>query len=150
VQKMHLARLKFPGPGTEETWVTDGAGDPLLVVMAEPSASLAAQVKDLLPDLRAITGDGAKATLCFDRGGWSGDLFASVIAAGFDLLTYRKAEAGKDIPALPGTAFSAMSWTGDDGRDRSYDLADTSIELPVTSGRGVLNGVCKGGRERSA
>src|SRR6266851_2665818 len=48
VQKMHLARLKFPGPGTEETWVTDGAGDPLLVVMAEPSASLAAQVKDLL------------------------------------------------------------------------------------------------------
>src|SRR6266851_3978974 len=65
VQKMHLARLKFPGPGTEETWVTDGAGDPLLVVMAEPSASLAAQVKDLLPDLRAITGDGAKATLCF-------------------------------------------------------------------------------------
>jgi transposase len=135
VQKMHLARLKHPGPGTEETWVTDEAGDPLLVIIAEPSASLAAQVKNLLPDLRAITGDGAKATLCFDRGGWSGDLFASVIAAGFDLLTYRKAEAGKDIPALPDTAFSTMSWTGDDGRDRSYDLADTSIELPVTSGR---------------
>ena len=35
VQKMHVARLKFPGPATEETWVTDGAGDPLLVVMAE-------------------------------------------------------------------------------------------------------------------
>jgi hypothetical protein len=28
VQKMHVARLKFPAPGTEETWVTDGAGDP--------------------------------------------------------------------------------------------------------------------------
>src|SRR5271170_1943846 len=68
VQKMHLARLKFPGPGTEETWVTDGAGDPLLVVMAEPSTSLAAQIKTLLPDLRAITGDGAKPVLCFDRG----------------------------------------------------------------------------------
>src|SRR6266851_931413 len=47
VQKMHIARLKFPGPATEETWVTDGAGDPLLVVIAEPSASLAAQIKDL-------------------------------------------------------------------------------------------------------
>ena len=33
VQKMHVARLKFLAPGTEETWVTDGAGDPLLVVM---------------------------------------------------------------------------------------------------------------------
>ena len=71
VQKMHVARLKHPGPATEETWVTDGAGDPLLVVMAEPSTSLAAQIKDLLPDLRAITGDGAKPVLCFDRGGWS-------------------------------------------------------------------------------
>ena len=27
VQKMHVARLKFPGPATEETWVTDVAGD---------------------------------------------------------------------------------------------------------------------------
>ena len=49
VQKMHVARLKFPAPGTEETWVTDGAGDPLLVVMAEPSSSLAGQIRDLLP-----------------------------------------------------------------------------------------------------
>jgi len=134
VQKMHLARLKFPGPGTEETWVTDSCGDPLLVVIAEPSASLAAQIKNLLPDLRAITGPGTKPVLCFDRGGWSPDLFAHVIAAGFDLLTYRKAEAGKDIPALPENAFTTMSWTGDDGRARAWDLAESSIELPVTSG----------------
>ena len=71
VQKMHVARLKFPGPATEETWVTDGAGDPLLVVMAEPSASLAAQIKELLPKLREIAGQDRKPTLCFDRGGWS-------------------------------------------------------------------------------
>ena len=42
-------------------------------------------------------------------GGWSPDLFASVTAAGFDLLTYRKTAAGKDIPALPGTAFTTIS-----------------------------------------
>ena len=59
VQKMHVARLKFPGPATEETWVTDNRGDPLLVVLAEPSSSLAAQIKTLLPDLRAITGPDA-------------------------------------------------------------------------------------------
>ena len=56
IQKMHLARLKFPGPATEETWVTGSAGDPLLVVMAQPSSSLAAQIRDLLPALRDIAG----------------------------------------------------------------------------------------------
>ena len=61
VQKMHVARLKFPGPATEETWVTDSAGDPLLVVMAEPSSSLAAQIKELLPRLREIAGPDAQA-----------------------------------------------------------------------------------------
>ena len=101
VQKMHIARMKHPGPATEETWVTDDRGDPLLVVLAEPSSSLAAQIKTLLPDLRAIAGPDARPVLCFDRGGWSPDLFAHVTAAGFDLLTYRKAEAGKDIPAIP-------------------------------------------------
>ena len=34
VQKMHVARLKFPATGTEETWVTDGAGDSMLITHA--------------------------------------------------------------------------------------------------------------------
>ena len=101
VQKMHVARVKFPGPATEETWVTDGAGDPLLVVMAEPSSSLAAQIEELLPGLRQIAGQDARPTPCFDRGGWSPDLFADIIHAGFHLLTYCKASPGKDIPDLP-------------------------------------------------
>ena len=134
VQKMHVARLKFPGPGTEETWVTDDRGNPLLVVLAEPSSSLAAQIKALLPQLRAVCGDGARPVLCFDRGGWSPDLFAHVLAAGSGLLTYRKAEAGKDIPAISGSEFTTVTWAGDDGPERGYDLAETSISLPVTSG----------------
>ena len=75
IQKMHLARLKFPGPATEETWVTGSAGDPLLVVMAQPSSSLAAQIRDLLPALRDIAGPGTRPVLCFDRGGWSPAVF---------------------------------------------------------------------------
>ena len=134
IQKMHLARLKFPGPATEETWVTDGAGDPLLVVMAKPSSSLAAQIRDLLPDLRQIAGEGRKPVLCFDRGGWSPALFADITDAGFDLLTYRKNNAGKDIPALPEDAFSAAGWTGDDGREHVYDLADTMTEVTISEG----------------
>ena len=134
VQKMHVARLRHPGPATEETWVTDGRGDPLLVVMAEPSDSLAAQIRKLLPDLRGICGDGARPLLCFDRGGWSPDLFAHVIAAGFDLLTYRKEQPGTTIPDVDDDKFAVVTHTGDDGRQRSYDLAGTRIGLPVTSG----------------
>ena len=134
IQKMHLARLKFPGPATEETWVTGSAGDPLLVVMAKPSSSLAAQIRDLLPALRDIAGPGTRPVLCFDRGGWSPALFADITDAGFDLLTYRKNDAGKDIPALPGEAFTAAAWAGDDGRPLSYDLADTTIS-PGTRAR---------------
>ncbi len=134
VQKMHIARMKLPGPATEETWVTGASGDPLLVVMAEPSSSLAAQIKQLLPQLRAICGPGSQPVLCFDRGGWSGDLFACIIDAGFHLLTYRKAGAGKEIPAIEDEKFTAVMLTGDDGRARAYDLADTDVQITVTSG----------------
>ena len=134
IQKMHVTRLKFPGPATEETWVTGSAGDPLLVVMAQPSSSLAAQIRDLLPALRGIAGPGAKPVLCFDRGGWSPALFADITDAGFDLLTYRKNDTGKDIPDLPGEAFTAAAWAGDDGRPLSYDLAGTTISLTVSEG----------------
>ena len=134
IQKMHLARLKFPGPATEETWVTGSAGDPLLVVMAQPSSSLAAQIRDLLPALRQIAGPGAKPVLCFDRGGWSPALFADITDAGFDLLTYRKNEAGKDIPDLPEDAFSTARQSGDDGREHTYDLADTMTEITISEG----------------
>ena len=134
IQKMHVTRLKFPGPATEETWVTGSAGDPLLVVMAQPSSSLAAQIRELLPTLRGITGVAAKPVLCFDRGGWSPALFADITDAGFDLLTYRKNDAGKDIPDLPGDDFSAASWAGDDGREHAYDLADTMTEITISEG----------------
>src|SRR6266851_1403423 len=134
IQKMHVTRLKFPGPATEETWVTGSAGDPLLVVMAQPSSSLAAQIRDLLPSLRDIAGPSAKPVLCFDRGGWSPALFADIIDAGFDLLTYRKNDTGKDIPALPGTVFAMASCTSDDGREHAFDLADTTTDLTVSEG----------------
>jgi len=134
IQKMHVTRLKFPGPATEETWVTGSAGDPLLVVMAQPSSSLAAQILGLLPDLRQIAGPRRKLVLCFDRGGWSPALFAEIIDAGFDLLTYRKNDTGTDIPALPEDAFAAAGWTGDDGREHTYDLASTTLSLTISEG----------------
>ena len=130
VQKTHLARLKFPAPATAETWVTDQHGNPVLMVVAEPSASLAGEVKRLLPKLRQIAGQGRRVTVCFDRGGWSPALFADILGAGFDLLTYRKGPA----PDLPGTAFTTVSCADDRGRAHQYDLADTTVTLDITDG----------------
>jgi lambda repressor-like predicted transcriptional regulator len=69
VQKTHVARLKFPAPATMQTWVTDSRGDPVFMVIAEPSDSLAGELRRLLPDLRQIVGQGRRVTVCFDRGG---------------------------------------------------------------------------------
>jgi transposase len=130
VQKTHIARLKFPAPATEETWVTDQHGDPVLVVIAEPSGSLAGELRRLLPSLRQIAGPGRRVTVCFDRGGWSPALFADILAAGFDLLTWRKGPA----PDLPAGEFATITCADDRGRAHAYDLADTAIELEISEG----------------
>ena len=130
VQKMHVARLKFPGPATEETWVTDQDGDPVFMVIAEPSQSLAGQLRGLLPQLRQVVGDGRPVTVCFDRGGWSPALFADITGAGFDLLTYRKGP----VADLPGPEFTTVTCTDDRGRSHQYELADTTITLEITEG----------------
>ena len=130
VQKMHVARLKFPGPATEETWVTDAAGDPVFMVIAGPSQSLAGQLRGLLPQLRQVAGEGRRVTVCFDRGGWSPALFADITGAGFDLLTYRKGP----VADLPGSAFTTVACTDDRGRSHEYELADTTVALEIGEG----------------
>src|SRR5713101_667464 len=130
VQKTHVARLKFPAPATMETWVTDSGGDPVFMVVAEPSESLAAEIRRVLPQLRQVVGEGRKVTACFDRGGWSPAVFADLIEAGFDLLTWRKGPA----PDVPAAEFTTVTCTDDRGRQREYDLADTPVELPITDG----------------
>ena len=130
VQKTHIARLRFPAPATEETWVTDQDGDPVFMVIAEPSDSLAGELRRLLPQLRAVTGEGRRVTVCFDRGGWSPALFADITEAGFDLLTWRKGPA----PDLPPAGFTVITCTDDRGREHQYDLADTTVSLGITGG----------------
>jgi transposase len=130
VQKMHIARLKFPAPATEETWVTDQDGEPVFMVAAEPSDSLAGELRRLLPQLRQVVGDGRRVTVCFDRGGWSPALFADITGAGFDLLTWRKGPA----PDLPADAFTTITCADDRSRQHAYDLADTTITLTIREG----------------
>jgi transposase len=130
VQKMHLARLKFPAPATEETWVTDADGEPVFMVAAEPSESLAGELRRLLPQLRQVVGQGRRVTVCFDRGGWSPALFADITAAGSDLLTWRKGPA----PDIGAEEFTPITSVDDRGREHEYDLADTTITLTISAG----------------
>jgi Transposase protein len=130
VQKMHVARLKFPAPATGETWVTSQYGGPVFIVVAEPSQSLAGELRRLLPRLREVVGEGRRVTVCFDRGGWSAALFADITEARFDLLTWRKGPA----PDLPAGKFTTITCADDRGREHEYDLADTTITLNINEG----------------
>ena len=130
VQKTHVARLKFPAPATMETWVTDQDGDPVFMVPAEPSDSLAGELRRLLPALRQVVGAGRRVTVCFDRGGWSPALFADITAAGFDVLTWRKGPA----PDVAADAFTAITCTDDRGGRHEYELADTTVGLGISDG----------------
>jgi hypothetical protein len=100
------------------------------MVIAEPSDSLAGELRRLLPDLRAIAGQGRRVTVCFDRGGWSPALFADITAAGFGLLTWRKGPA----PDVPADAFTAITCADDQGREHRYDLAGTTVTLTISEG----------------
>src|SRR6185295_14309065 len=130
IAKTHVPRLKFPAPATVETWVCDAAGDPVLVVMAEPAASLASELRRLIPDLRTAVGDDRRVLVGFDRGGWSPTLFADLDAAGFDTLTWRKG-ATADIDEH---RFATHSHTDEHGRTHTWRLADTVIELDIADG----------------
>nr|WP_325498189.1 helix-turn-helix domain-containing protein [Mycobacterium sp.] len=128
IAKTHVPRLKFPAPATVETWVSDAAGDPLLVVMAEPAASLAGELRRLIPELRTLVGDDRRVLVGFDRGGWSPALFADLHTAGFDTLTWRKGHTA-DIDEH---AFSEHSHTDEHGRVHTWRLADTEVQLDIT------------------
>jgi transposase len=127
VAKTHLSRLKFPAPATVETWISDASGDPVLVVMADPGASLAMELRRLLPDLRRAVGDDRRVLVGFDRGGWSPALFEHMDAQGFDVLTWRKGLAQDVNPDL----FTDVTYTDETGRTHAWRVADTTVDLPV-------------------
>ena len=88
--KAYVSRRRLAAPATTDYWVNDRRGDPLFVVTAEANAAMTRILPSLLGKVRELLGPKRKATVVFDRGGWSPKLFRKVLALGFDLLTYRK------------------------------------------------------------
>jgi transposase len=121
--KTHVARMRLSMPATTDYWVNDAIGEPLFVVTAEANAGLVKMLPALLNEARALLGE-RRLTVVFDRGGWSPKLFAKLVAAGFDLLTYRKGHALR----LSRSRFSEHQGLID-GRTITYTLADQGVYL---------------------
>ncbi|WP_427006394.1 putative transposase [Pseudarthrobacter sp. H2] len=128
IGKLYSTRLKFPVPATEETWVAD-AGSPVFVVMAEPGASLAGELRRLLPELRTPVGDDRRVLVGFDLGGWSPALFKHMKEQGFDVLTWRKG-ATTDIPQ---DQFTEATHTDAHGETKVWSAAETLVDLPLNT-----------------
>ena len=98
-----------------------------MVITAAPSASLAAELARLLPDLRAMIGPDRACMVVLDRGYHSPAVFVEIINAGFDVLTYFKGAWARSVT----TAFSMVRFTAPDGAVHTYELAERLIDLPV-------------------
>ena len=123
IPKTHAARIHAVTAATTDYWVNDQRGDPLFVVTAQANASLFKMLPDLLDQIRSLVGD-RRVTIVFDRGGYSPKLFVKILAAGFDILTYRKGRWRK----VARRCFHRRRATLD-GRRVQYLLADQEIRL---------------------
>jgi transposase len=121
--KTHVARMRLSMPATTDYWVNDAIGEPVFVVTAEANAGLVKILPAILDEARALLGE-RRLTVVFDRGGWSPKLFAKLVAAGFDLLTYRKGRARR----LPRSRFCEHKGVIN-GRAIAYTLADQGVHL---------------------
>jgi prepilin-type processing-associated H-X9-DG protein len=121
--KAHVARMRLSMPATTDYWINDSRGDPLFVVTAEVNAGLVKMFPSLLPEVRRLVGMRS-VTFVFDRGGYSPKLFTQILAASFDLITYRKGR----YPHIPRRAFTPHQ-ARIDGRRIAYVLADQEVRL---------------------
>jgi hypothetical protein len=90
IPKAYVTRARLAAPATTDYWVNDKRGDPLLVVTAEANAALTRILPTVLGEVRKLLGPKRRATVVFDRGGWSPKLFRELMTLDFDILTYRK------------------------------------------------------------
>jgi transposase len=121
--KAHVTRMRISLPATSDYWVNDSAGDPLFVLTAEANAGLVKMLPGILAQVRGLVGK-RRLTVVFDRGGYSPKLFQQIIAANFDLLTYRKGR----YPRIARKCFQSCR-TRHGGRALSYVLADQEVRL---------------------
>jgi hypothetical protein len=124
IPKAYLSRTRLAAPGTTDYWVNDKKGEPLFVVTAEANAAMTRMLVPMLEEVRTLIGSRRRVTIVFDRGGWSPKLFQKLLAAGFDILTYRKGR----VRRIAETRF--VRRTAElDGRPVKYLLHDQPVRF---------------------
>jgi hypothetical protein len=123
IPKAHVAQMRLCVPATTDYWINDQDAEPLFVLTAEANDGLVKMLPPILAEVRRLIGK-RRITIVFDRGGWSPKLFRTILADGFDILTYRKAKFRK----VPRRCFKLRRAVFD-GRKVSYRLADRQIRL---------------------
>ena len=121
--KTHVAQMRRAMPATSDYWVNDAAGEPLFVVTAEANAGMVKMLPIVLAEVRTLL-PGRRVTVVFDRGGWSPKLFATLIAEGFEVLTYRKGR----FPRIAKRRFQIRTAVIE-GRERRYLLAEHKVRF---------------------
>lgn len=121
--KAHVTQRNLSLPATTDYWVNDRDGAPLLVVTAEFNEGLAKMLDPVLDEIRPLL-KGRRATVVFDRGGWSPKVFSRLIASGFDIITYRKGKALE----MPLSSFEEHR-DSFEGREVTYQLAEEKVQL---------------------
>lgn len=129
--RAHLARARIAMAATTDTWLADARGDAVLVWSSPPGAALTGELKAAAVAVRELLGPDARPTICFDRGGWSPQLFAELVEAGFDVLTYRKGPLRPE----PANRFVAHQVIGTFGHATTYLLADRPVRIAYDNRR---------------
>jgi len=124
IPKAYVTRMHLAAPATTDYWVNDQRGDPVFVVTSHTNAALTKMLTPVLTEVRELLGPRRHSTVVFDRGGWSPKLFRSLLAMGFDVLTYRKGRTRRIAP----TRFSRHQ-AKVDGRAVKYLLHDQPVRF---------------------
>jgi hypothetical protein len=96
----------------------------MFVVTADANAAMTKMLTSVLTEVRELLGPRRHSTVVLDRNGWSPKLFRSLLAMGFDILTYRKGRTRR----IAETRFS-LHQAKLDGRAVKYLLHDQPVRF---------------------
>lgn len=121
--KTLVTQRNLCAPATTDYWLNSVDGAPIFVVTAKANAAMTQMLLDVIKKAEEL-GGGRKGTVVFDRGGWSPDLFKSIIAEKWHILTYRKGKIRKH----PRSGFKEHRQVID-GKERRYTLSERNVRL---------------------
>jgi transposase-like protein len=142
--KTHVARRRLCMPATTDFWVNGTDCDPLFFVTAEANDSLLSMIDNqIIPGLKQISGR-QRATLVFDREGWSPKQFSKWQTNGVDIITYRKGR----YESWPVDCFMEVD-SQVRGKPVSYKLGERSVRLGRNGWFREVRRLCDNGHQTS-